>query len=167
MDEESANFGGVMARVEEIVVAVGPLIGAVEGLALAPSTTGDDERLRRRFGWAMLDDQIGAVGNELGIDTEDGGQRAFHLRGRVILGLEAADGGVDERAEDGKVGEKGGADAEAEAEAGGHDGLVQIVTAKGRDAFSYLHGGRGGYDAGAALAVRNGREEMGCGLRSR
>jgi hypothetical protein len=31
---------------------------------------------------------------------------------------------------------------------------VQIVTAKGRDAFSYLLGGRGGYDAGAGLAVR-------------
>src|SRR4029077_1910804 len=123
---------------------------AVECFALAPAAAGDDERLRRRFGWAMLDDQVGAVGNELGIDTEDGGQRAFHLRGSVILGLEAADRGIDERAEDGKVGEEGGTDAEA----GRHGGLVQIVTAKGRDAFSYLLGGRGGYDAGAALAMR-------------
>ena len=150
MDEERANFGGVMARVEEIVVAVGPLVCAVECFALAPSTTGDDERLRRRFGGAMLDDQIGAVGDELGIDTEDGGQRAFHLRGSVILGLEAADRCVDERAEDGKVGKEGGTDAEA----GWHGGLVLIVTARGRNAFSYLLGGRGGYDAGAALAMR-------------
>ena len=129
---------------------VGPLIRAIECFAFAPAAAGDEERLRRRFGWAMLDDQVSAVGDELRIDTEDGGQRAFHLRWSVILDLQAADRGVDQRAEDGKVRKEGGADAKA----GRHGGLVQIVTAKGRDAFSYLLGGRGGYDAGAVLAVR-------------
>jgi hypothetical protein len=40
--------------------------------------------------------------------------------------LESADRGVDERAEDRKVGEKCGTDAEV----GLHDGLMQIVAAK-------------------------------------
>src|SRR6266478_150639 len=112
MDEESANFGSVMAGVEEVVVAVGPLICAVEGLALAPAAAGDNDRRGLRFRRAMLYNQICAVGNELRIDAEDSGQRPFHLRGSVVLGLEPTDRGVNERAEDGKVGVKCGTDAE-------------------------------------------------------
>jgi len=48
------------------------------------------------------------------------------LRGSVVLRLESADRGVDERAEDGKVREK----CRTDAEVGLHDGLVQIVAAK-------------------------------------
>jgi hypothetical protein len=48
------------------------------------------------------------------------------LRRGVILGLEAADRGGDESAEDGKVGEK----CRTDAEVGFHDGLRQIVAAK-------------------------------------
>jgi hypothetical protein len=48
------------------------------------------------------------------------------LRGSVILGLEPTDRGVDERAEDRKVSEKCGTDAEV----GLHDGLMRIVAAK-------------------------------------
>src|SRR6266478_6792764 len=99
MDEESANFGSVMAGVEEVVVAVGPLICAVKRLALAPAAAGDDGRRGLRFRRAMLYNQICAVGNELRIDAKDSGQRAFHLRGSVVLRLESADRGVDEREE--------------------------------------------------------------------
>jgi hypothetical protein len=74
----------------------------------------------------MLDYQVRAVGYELGIDTKDSCERAFHLRGSVVLRLETPDGGVDERAQDGKVGEKCGTDAEVSL----HDGLRQIVAAK-------------------------------------
>jgi hypothetical protein len=42
MYEESANLRGVVTRVEEVVVAVGPLVGAVEGFAFAPAPAGDD-----------------------------------------------------------------------------------------------------------------------------
>ncbi len=121
MDEESANLGGVMTRVEEVVVTVGPLVCAVKRFAFAPAAAGDDQRRGLRFRRAVLDDQVCAVGNELRIDTENGGQRAFHLRGTVILGLEPADGSVDERAEDGKIREKCGTDAEA----GLHDGALR------------------------------------------
>ena len=141
-----------MTRVEEVVVAVGPLVCAVERLAFAPAAAGDDERRRLRFGRAMLDYEICAIGYELRIDTEDGRQCAFHLRGSIVLGLEAADGGVDERAEDGKIGEEGGTDAEVCL----HDGLMQIVAANASPCFWYLLRGRGGYDAGAVFRV----EEM-------
>src|SRR6266478_1990442 len=44
VNEEGADFCGVPAGVEKIVLAVGPLVGAVERFALAPAAAADDER---------------------------------------------------------------------------------------------------------------------------
>jgi len=44
------------------------------------------------------------VADELGVEAEDGAERAFDLGRGVVLGLEAADGGFDEGVEGGSVG---------------------------------------------------------------
>lgn len=150
MNEEGANLGCVMMRVEEVVVPVGPLIGAVEGFAFAPAATGDDDQRGLRFRRAILDNQVCAVGNELSIDSEDSGERALHLRLSVVLRLELTDRSVDEGAEDGKIRKKGGTDARVCL----HDEPMQIVAAKTPQRFWYLFLLKGRYDAGAVLAAR-------------
>jgi hypothetical protein len=112
MNEKGADFGGVATWVEKIVVPVGPLVGAVEGFAFAPSAAGNDDRRRIRLRGTILHNQIRTVGNELCVDAENRGQRAFHLRGSVVLRLESANGRVDQVAEDGQVCENGGTYAE-------------------------------------------------------
>lgn len=126
VDEEGADLGRIATRVKEVVVAVGPLVSTVEGFTLAPPATGDDGRLSLRFSRAILDNQVGAVCDELGIDTEDGGQGPFQLRGCVVQGLQASDGRVDERTKDRKICELSGTDAEI----GIHLKAMEIVAAK-------------------------------------
>ena len=112
MNEEGANLSSVMMRVEQVIVPVVPLIGPVKSFALAPAAAGDDDWRSLRFRRTILDNQEGTVRDELSIDSEDGSQRTFHLCGSVVLRLEAADGGINERAEDGKVSSGGRADAD-------------------------------------------------------
>src|SRR5260370_41529947 len=45
MNKEGADFGGVLTRGEEVVVPIGPLVGAVEGFAFAPAAAGDADWL--------------------------------------------------------------------------------------------------------------------------
>src|SRR6266852_2862862 len=47
-NEEGANLCGIAARVEQIIVAVGPLVGAVQSLAFAPAAAAYDDRLGLR-----------------------------------------------------------------------------------------------------------------------
>src|SRR5260370_25074134 len=48
MNEEGANLCGIAARVEQIIVAVGPLVGAVQSLAFAPAAAAYDDWPRWR-----------------------------------------------------------------------------------------------------------------------
>jgi hypothetical protein len=135
MDEERADLGRVVKWVEKVVVAVGPLICAVESLAFAPAATSDHDGRRLRFRRAIFNNQVGAVGDELGVDTEDGGERALSLRGSVVVRLKLTYGGFNQRTQEGEVRFDGGTDAEIRL----HGGLsVVIVTAKRWGEFCYL-----------------------------
>ena len=50
-----------------------------------------------------LHGEVGAVGDQLGVNSVNGVERAFELRGGVVGGLQGADGGVDYFAEAGDV----------------------------------------------------------------
>lgn len=93
-------------------MAIGPLIGAVERVAFAPAAAGDDDRCRLRLRRTILHNQIGTVGYELSVNPENRRQRAFHLRGGVVLRLQPTDGRVNQLAQDGQVCENGGTYAE-------------------------------------------------------
>jgi hypothetical protein len=112
VDEEGANLGGVASWIEQVVVTVGPLVGTVESFAFAPAATGDNGRGSWRFRRAMLDNKISTIGNKLGIDAENRGERALSLRRSVVVSLKLTDGSVDEGAKDREVCWYGGADAE-------------------------------------------------------
>ena len=77
------------------------MVAAEERLAIAPAAAAGDDLWHSgsRFG-----DKIGAVGDELGVETEERAERAIDLFGRVVAGLQAADGGFDQRVECGDVG---------------------------------------------------------------
>src|SRR5579862_2134062 len=101
MNEEGANFGSVVLRVEQRRLAASPLIAAIKGFALAPTPTSDNGPARFR---AFFRHKIRFVRYQLSINPIDGCERAFNLRGRVILRLQAADGGIDQIPKNGNVG---------------------------------------------------------------
>src|SRR5580693_8285558 len=105
MYEEGADFRGVAAWIEKRIFSPGPLIAAEKSFAFAPSAATDCDyfcattfcfRFSLRFNFS---DEIGFVGDELGIDAENTFQCAFNLLGRVVVCLQTADGGVNERAQ--------------------------------------------------------------------
>jgi len=110
MDEEGANLCGVVARVEKSVFAPGPAVAAIEGFAFAPTAAADDDG--RGAGGGGFGDEVGSVRDELGINAEDGLERAFDLGGSVIMRLQFAGGGVDENTHGGDVGGSGWADVD-------------------------------------------------------
>ena len=110
VDEEGANFCGVLARVEQSVFTAGPAVAAVESLPFAPAAAADDDG--RGAGRGGFGNEVGAIGDELCINAEDGLERAFDLRGSVVMCLQFAGGGVDERAHGGDVCGSGLADVD-------------------------------------------------------
>jgi len=107
MDEEGANFGGVGLGVEERVVAAGAAIAAVGGFAAGPAAAGCEAG-----GAGGLNDEIGLVVDELGVEAEPGAEGLLDLGGRVGRGAKRADGGFDERRDAGNVRGEGEAVAE-------------------------------------------------------
>lgn len=103
-DEEGANARGVGAWVEERVFFRLVLIAAEERAAFAPSSAAADHR-------PGLGDEVRAVVDECGIDTEDVSNGRFDDGFGVEGGAECANGFGDERAEGGEVG--GGGEAGA------------------------------------------------------
>src|SRR5882762_7266002 len=99
----------------------------------------------------MLRNEIGAIGDEVRVHAEDGLQRAFSLRGGVVIGLEAADGSVDENAQDREVGKNSGTNAEVWQ----HDERRQIVAAK--SVFWYFLRRLGGMMRGRCGGRRAGK----------
>ena len=107
MDEEGADFGGIARGVEQGIFASRVLIASVESLALAPAAAGDDYGIGLRN---IFCDEIGAVGDERAVDAVYGLQGAFDLGGRVVVGLESADGRFDDFPQAGNVGGYGFSD---------------------------------------------------------
>ncbi len=95
MDEKSANLCRIAMRVQQRILASGPMVAAVERLALAPATTTNDLRpgfrvpcstALRKIGAGFRND-IRSVGDELAINAKYGFERALDLRRRVVLRL--------------------------------------------------------------------------------
>src|ERR1700728_180868 len=103
VDEEGADFGGVDARGEEGVVASRTMVAAIGGFAARPATAGSEVahgwKVVRIGGCGDFDGKVGLVGDELCVKAEPGADSLLDLRGRVIVGLQTADGGLDERTE--------------------------------------------------------------------
>jgi len=119
MDEDGADFGGVGGGIEKFGFADGGMVAAEEGFALAPAAAGDDGFCAvsvRCFG-----DKVSLVGDELGVEAENGAEGAFDLGRSVVVGLEDADGGFDEGVEGGNV----CLSSEADVECGGHRLMIR------------------------------------------
>ena len=110
-DEEGANARGVGVWVEEWVVDRFVLIAAEQRASFAPSPAAADHR-------PGLGDEVRAVGDECGIDTENVSNGRFDDGFGVEGGAECADGFGDESVERGEVGGGG--------EAGG-DGVRHVM----------------------------------------
>jgi len=110
MDEDGADFGGVGGGIEKVGFADGGAVAAEEGFAFAPAAAGDDCFCAGGVGCFCY--EISLVGEELGVEAENGAEGAFDLGGSVVVGLEDADRGFDECVEGGDVGLRGEADVE-------------------------------------------------------
>ncbi len=107
MDEKGADFCGIAGWIEKIVFADGRVVAAEEGFAMAPAATAYDDP---GAGCFCFGDKIGAVGDELRVETENCAECAVDLFECVVVFLQAADGGFDERVESGFVGARGEAE---------------------------------------------------------
>jgi len=117
MDEEGTDFGDVGCGIEEFLFAELRVIGAEESFAFAPAATAGEDASAGGTGFG---DEVSAVGDELGIEAEDGAQCAFDLFGSVVVALQGAYGSFDESMEGGKIG--AGGQAKGEVEVREHDG---------------------------------------------
>jgi len=107
MDEDGADFCGVRGGIEERSFAAGAVVAAEESAPIAPAAAAGDEAgsLKR------LSDEVGAVFNELGVETERVTECAFNLRGSVVVLLQLADGLLNQQTQGGDVSGCGDADS--------------------------------------------------------
>jgi len=88
MDEDGTDFRGIYIRVEREGDAMGAVVASEEGVAKAPAAAAGEG-----FGFVCrLGDEVGLVGDQLGIEAECVAERAFNLRGIVVVLLQLADG---------------------------------------------------------------------------
>ena len=118
MDKYGSDFGGIYIRVEEFTDAAGSVVASEEGFAEAPAA-GSSENAGL-VGW--FGNEVGLVGNKLGIEAEGVAERAINLRGCVVVSLQAADGLLDEPMQRRDVGWAG--EAEVERCGGVHGGFL-------------------------------------------
>ena len=124
VNEEGADFGGIDCGIEEICFANGSVVAAEEGFAMAPAAAaGQDSGARR----ACFGDEIGAVGDELSVEAEERAERAFDLCWSVVVSLQAADGGFDQRVKRGLIGVGGQAQGEADVRHAGENRTAKRV----------------------------------------
>src|SRR5580704_13628709 len=115
MHEEGADLCGIRGRIEQAVVASGPMIAATEGFAAGPASTGDEWVFGTGVG--SFHDKICPVGYELGVDDEVASKGAVELGWGVILRLKFANRAIDEGVETRDIGKRG----EAIVEGAGQD----------------------------------------------
>jgi len=116
VDEEGADFCGVVKGIEQRILAAGPVIAAVKSFAFAPATAADKDVLRglillvilltgTHFGSRMrFGNEVRSVRDQLSVDAEDRFECAFNLRGSIVFRLQAAHGSFDKFAEHGNIG---------------------------------------------------------------
>ncbi len=103
MDEDGANFGGVVHGIEQVGGdGLELMIAAVEGLAAAPTATAGETSLFSGLAAFGEGEEIGSIGDELAVDGEDRCERGLALL-RGVLDLQDADGGGDQLANAGDV----------------------------------------------------------------
>jgi hypothetical protein len=119
MHEDGADFGGVGSGIQKFRFADGGMVAAEESSAFAPATAGDDGSCAG--GGFSFGHEISLVGDELGIEAQNGAKSAFDLFWCVIVRLEDADGGFDEGAQSGDVGGSG----EADVKSSGHGMMIR------------------------------------------
>src|SRR5438477_363116 len=86
------------SELEEFGFADLSVVGAEKSFAFAPAATAGEDAGTASAGFG---DKVSAVGDELGVETEDGAESAFDLFGRVVVALESTDGTFDEFVEGG------------------------------------------------------------------
>jgi len=109
--KEGTNLCGIAKRVQQRILAPRPVVAAIKRLALAPAAATNDHqtswRVRRAgaIAWARfgLRHDIRSVSDELAIDAKNGFERAFDLRGRVILRLQSTHGRFDQPTQNGDI----------------------------------------------------------------
>jgi hypothetical protein len=108
MNEEGANFGSVVLRVEQDRLAARPLVAAIKGFSFAPAAAAYDDwrpsrwlrgRVARDHIRFFLRDEIGSVGDELSIHAIHRRQGALNLGWSVVPRLQSANRGVDQRSQ--------------------------------------------------------------------
>jgi len=92
MNEDSAHLSGVGCWVEQLGFTAGAAVCAEESLAFGPSTAACQPLSVDGFC-----DKVGAIRNELCVDAQDGAERAFDLRGRIVVRLQAPRRGFNQR----------------------------------------------------------------------
>lgn len=97
MDEDGADAGGIGGGVEVGIFADRAVVAAEESLAHAPAAAAGEAAIEG------FHDEVGVVGDETGVEAENGSEGAFDLGGSVVARLEDADGGFDEVVESGDV----------------------------------------------------------------
>jgi hypothetical protein len=100
MDEECADLGRIGGGIEQAVFAGVPAIASVERLALAPAAARDDLVVLGK----RLHDKVGAVGDELAVDSIDGSECVLNLRWGIVLGLQATNRRFNEHTQDRNIG---------------------------------------------------------------
>ena len=100
VNEEGADFGGVDRGIEKIWFADGGAVAADEGFAMTPAAAADQHS---GAGGACLGDQVGAISDELGVETEQRAERAIDLFGCVVVSLQAAHRGFNQCTQRGLV----------------------------------------------------------------
>jgi hypothetical protein len=89
MDEEGADTGRLKSGIEVGIILLRDIIASEQRAPLAPATGRDEAAFE-------LDDEVGAVTNQLAVDTEDSSEGSFDLLLVIVRGLECADGFYDE-----------------------------------------------------------------------
>src|ERR1019366_5250379 len=87
MNEDGANFCVICLRIEELILAVGTVVAAKQGFAVAPSAASDNSH--RSFGVRNLRHEVVLVGDQLRIQPQSMTESPFDLGGRVVVRLEA------------------------------------------------------------------------------
>ena len=90
IDEEGADLGRLGSWIEARRIAAAARIAAEQGRSVAPAAATEQSSV-------FFGQEIGLIGQELGIDAESAAQGAFDLCGPVVRGAQAARGTGDQR----------------------------------------------------------------------
>jgi hypothetical protein len=111
MDEDGADFGGVVRGIKQVGGDnLELMIASIEGLATTPTAATGEAAMLSNVVAFREGEEIGSVGDELAVDGEDRGEGSLALLGGV-LDLKGANGGGDQLADAWNVGR--GRDLEA------------------------------------------------------